>query len=80
MFIVTPHRDTLEHWSAMGYDAYFILDLAIFHAAWGKWPLAFDPEGMMLSYVKQKHENDGLLLLDYRNRCVCVYVCYLFEL
>jgi len=56
----------------MGYDAYFILDLAIFHAAWGKWPLAFDPEGMMLSYVKQKHENDGLLLLDYRNRCVCV--------
>ena len=52
----------------MGYDAYFILDLAIFQSSWGKWPLAFDPEGMMLSYVKQKHNNDDLLLLDYRNR------------
>ena len=59
----------------MGYDAYFILDLAIFHATWGRWPLGFDPEGMMLSYIKLKHENDDLLLLDYRNRYVCMYVC-----
>ena len=71
------YRSTLEHWSAMGYDAYFILDLAIFHATWRRWPLGFDPEGMMLSYIKLKHENDDLLLLDYRNRlvsCVCTYV------
>ena len=27
------YRSILEHWSAMGYDAYFILDLAIFHAS-----------------------------------------------
>ena len=74
------YRSILEHWSAMGYDAYFILDLAIFHASWGRWPLGFDPEGMMLSYIKLKHENDDLLLLDYRNRytlcvCACVRVC-----
>jgi len=56
----------------MGYDAYFILDLAIFQSFWGRWPLGFDPEGLISAYVKLKHEKDDLLFLDYRNRYECV--------
>ena len=59
----------------MGYDAYFILDLAIFQSSWGRWPLGFDPEGLMSAYVKLKHEKDDLLFLDYRNRYECMFIC-----